>query len=75
MPSSAVMPVRCLIDANNLPGAMQQLTQKMAVLCPGLPFEVTLLKCEPTPKPNGNPNELGPPWRFIVEATFTLTFA
>lgn len=69
------MPARFLIDAQTLPGAMQQVTQKMNACCPGMPFEITVLRCEPTPKQNGTPNEVGPPWRFVVEATFTLSFA
>jgi len=62
------MPVQLVIEAATLPAAMSTLTTKMAALCPGMPFEIRTLRCEPK-----GTALAGPPWSFTIECVFTIT--
>jgi len=62
------MPVRLVIEAATLPAAMSTLGNKMAALCPNMPFEIRTLTCDPKGK-----DLAGPPWLFTIECVFTIT--
>ena len=67
MPSSAIMPVRLVLEAATFPAALATLVSKMAALCPGMAFEIRTCSVEPK-----GTALAGPPWSFTFECVFTI---